>query len=78
MARRPNDKRHKRGNAMAYVFESVPADRALIDVENPREIQWWSKRFGCSVEQLLHAVEEAGNCAAQVAQLLDGKAIVIL
>ena len=63
---------------MAYVFESVPADRGLIDLNDPREINWWCKRFGCSEEQLRRAVLEIGNSAAKVEQLLDGKDIVTL
>ncbi len=63
---------------MAYVFETVPADRGLIDMEDPREIQWWRKRLGCSEEQLRHAVMEVGNSAAKVEQLLDGKEIFVV
>jgi len=63
---------------MAYVFETVPADRGLIDLDDPREVSWWSKRFGCSAQQLRQAVAEVGKSAAQVEQLLDGKDIVAL
>jgi hypothetical protein len=62
--------------AMAYVFESVPADRGRIDLNDPREVNWWSKRFGCSPEQLRRAVSKVGNSAAKVEQLLDGKDIM--
>lgn len=63
---------------MAYVFETLPADRGLIDLEDPREVQWWSKQFGCSEAQLRRAVSKVGNSAANVEQLLDGKDIVVL
>lgn len=63
---------------MAYVFETVPADRGLIDLDDPREVSWWSKRLGCSQQQLRKAVAEVGNSAAQVEQLIDGKDIVAL
>ncbi len=63
---------------MAYVFETVPADRGLIDMDDPREIQWWSKRFGCNPDQLRDAVSEVGTCAAKVEQLLDGKDILVV
>jgi hypothetical protein len=63
---------------MAYVFETIPADRGLIDLEDPREVNWWRKRFDCSEEQLRHAVSEVGNSAANVEQLLDGSDIVVL
>jgi hypothetical protein len=61
---------------MAYVFETVPADRGLIDMDDPREVNWWSKRFGCSEEQLRRAVLKVGDSAAKVEQVLDGKDIV--
>jgi hypothetical protein len=63
---------------MAYVFESIPADRGLIDLDDPREVNWWRKRFGCSEDQLRRAVAEVGNSAANVEQLLDGNDIVTL
>ena len=63
---------------MAYVFENVPADRGLIDLDDPREVNWWRKRFGCSEDQLRHAVAQVGNSAANVEQLLDGSEIVTL
>jgi len=61
---------------MAYVFESIPAERNLIRIDDPREVSWWSKRFGCSESQLREAVAEVGVTAAQVEQLLDGMEIV--
>lgn len=62
---------------MAYVFETIPADRGLIDIDDPREVSWWRKRFDCSEEQLRQAVAEVGRSAAQVEQLLDGCATII-
>ncbi|RZJ20795.1 MAG: DUF3606 domain-containing protein [Haliea sp.] len=61
---------------MAYVFESIPAHRNLIRIDDPREVSWWSKRFGCSEGQLRQAVAEVGLSAAQVEQLLDGVEIL--
>ena len=63
---------------MAFVFETVPADRGLIDLADVREAQWWAKRFGCSEEQLRHAVETVGTSAARVEQLLDGGEMITL
>ena len=63
---------------MAYVFESIPADRAWIDLEDPREVSWWSKRFECNEEQLRRAVARVGPKAAKVEQLLDGSEIHVL
>jgi hypothetical protein len=63
---------------MAYVFETVPADRGLINLNDPREVSWWRKQFDCSEEQLRGAVGQVGNSAAKVEQVLDGKDIVAL
>jgi hypothetical protein len=63
---------------MAYVFETIPADRGLIDLDDPREVNWWRKRFDCSEDQLRQAVSEVGNNAAKVEQLLDGSYVVAL
>ena len=61
---------------MAYVFETLPAERSLIALDDPREVNWWSKRFGCSQQQLRDAVAVVGTSAAQVEQLLDGMQII--
>lgn len=57
---------------MAYVFESIPADRGRIDLNDQREVNWWRKRFDCSEEQLRQAVDKVGDSAAKVEQVLDG------
>jgi len=62
---------------MAYVFETIPANRGLIDLGDPREVSWWRKRFECSEEQLREAVAVVGPSAAQVEQMLDGSPNVI-
>lgn len=63
---------------MAYVFETLPADRSCIDIDDAREVHWWSKQFGCSEQQLRQAVARVGTSAATVEQLLDGKDLFIL
>jgi len=62
---------------MAYVFETIPRDRGRIDLSNPREVNWWRKRFDCSEEQLREAVAEVGDSAAMVEQMLDGRRTLI-
>jgi hypothetical protein len=57
---------------MAYVFDTIPADRGRIDLNDPREVNWWRKQFGCSEAQLRRAVAQVGDSAARVEQLLDG------
>lgn len=63
---------------MAYVFESVPAQRSRIDMTNPSEVVYWSKHFGCNEQQLRQAVEQVGDSSAMVEQLLDGKDLLAL
>jgi len=58
---------------MAYVFESIPRDRGRIDLDDPREVNWWRKQFDCSEAQLRDAVAQVGDTAAFVEQLLDGR-----
>jgi len=62
---------------MAFVFDTVPANRGLIDMDNPREVAWWTKRFACNESQLREAVEQVGPNAAQVEQLLDGQEFIL-
>jgi hypothetical protein len=62
---------------MAYVFETIPANRGLIDMSDPREVSWWRKRFECSEAQLREAVQQVGTSAARVEQLLDGSALPV-
>jgi hypothetical protein len=69
--------KNKLGAPMAYVFETIPADRGLIDMGNPREVSWWRKRFECSEEQLREAVAKVGTNAARVEQVLDGSQMVV-
>lgn len=63
---------------MAYVFETVPAQRSRIDMSNPSEVMYWSKTFGCNEQQLRQAVEQVGDSSAMVEQLLDGKDLIAL
>jgi hypothetical protein len=63
---------------MAYVFESVPAQRSRIDLTNPSEVLYWCKQFGCSEQQLRQAVAQVGDSSAMVEQLLDGKDLLAL
>jgi hypothetical protein len=62
---------------MAYVFESIPRDRGRIDMDDPREVNWWRKQFDCSEEQLRAAVAQVGDSAAMVEQMLDGRRVLI-
>ena len=62
---------------MSSVFETIPAQRNVIELDNPREVSWWIKRFGCSEQQLRQAVAQVGPSAAKVEQLLDGNDVIV-
>ena len=62
---------------MGYVFETIPAQRNIIELDNPREVSWWTKRLECNEQQLRQAVAEVGPSAAKVEQLLDGCDVII-
>ena len=63
---------------MAYVFESIPAQRSRIDMTNPAEVLYWTKTFGCKEQQLRQAMQQVGDSSAMVEQVLDGKDIISL
>lgn len=63
---------------MAYVFETVPALRSRIDMDNPSEVMYWRKQFGRNELQLRHAVARVGDSSAMVEQFLDGKELLAL
>lgn len=62
---------------MSFTIDTVPANRGLIDMNNPREVSWWTKRFVCNEVQLRDAVGQVGPNAAQVEQLLDGQEYIL-
>ena len=49
-------------------------DRSRINVNQPHEMSYWSKKFGVSEAELRSAVEQVGPMAEKVEQQLRGKA----
>jgi len=45
-----------------------PADRSLVNVDEPSEIKYWRKEYGCTEQQLRQAVLAVGVSAARVKQ----------
>ena len=43
-----------------------PQDRAKINVQEKYEMDYWSKKFGVTRDQLRNAVEKVGSSAAAV------------
>lgn len=43
-----------------------PADRSRVNTSEDYEVQYWSKKFGVSAEELKKAVEKVGPMADNV------------
>lgn len=50
-----------------------PADRTRVNVNEDYEVQYWSKKFGVSPDQLRAAVKKVGVMAADVEKELAKK-----
>ena len=50
-----------------------PADRSRINVNEPGEVKFRRKEFGCTEQQLRQAIAAAGDSAAKVSQYLKSK-----
>jgi hypothetical protein len=48
-----------------------PVDRSRIDVNKLWEVLYWTKKFGCTDQQLRNAVQRAGVMAADVEKVLS-------
>jgi hypothetical protein len=42
------------------------ADRSRINVQERYEVEYWTKKFGCSADELKAAVQKAGVMAKDV------------
>lgn len=47
-----------------------PEDPTRINVNQPWELDWWSKRLGVSIEEIKRAVKQVGPLVAKVKQHL--------
>ncbi len=50
-----------------------PADRKRINIYEPYEVEYWTKKFGCSAAELEQAVHVVGIMADTVENYLDSK-----
>jgi hypothetical protein len=50
-----------------------PADASKVNLHEEYEVQYWSKKFGCTAQQLKDAVKKAGAGAAAVEKELKKK-----
>lgn len=46
----------------------VPADPNSVNLNDPAEVSYWRKQYGCTEQQLRHAVAAAGVSAAKLKQ----------
>lgn len=51
-----------------------PQDRTRINLSEDYEVQYWTKKFGVTKEQLAAAVKTAGSSAGAVAHILGKSA----
>jgi len=51
----------------------APADRSQINVNEPSEVQYRRRQFGCTEQQLRQAVAAVGASADKVSQYLKNK-----
>lgn len=51
--------------------KTQPQDAARVNVNEDYEVQYWTKKFGCSKEQLEKAVNAVGTLAEKVGQWLS-------
>ncbi|CAN5433442.1 hypothetical protein BH11BAC1_BH11BAC1_02930 [soil metagenome] len=46
-------------------------DRRQINIHEERDLRYWAKRLGCSVEELKYAVKRAGTSPIKVIRELE-------
>jgi hypothetical protein len=50
--------------------ETQPQDASRINMNEDYEVQYWTKKFGCSKDELKDAVESVGVSAEKVEEFL--------
>jgi hypothetical protein len=50
-----------------------PQDSSRINMSEDYEVQYWTKKFNCSKDELQRAVDAAGASASKVEEYLKGK-----
>jgi hypothetical protein len=62
---------------MARLTKRAMPDRSKIDVDDAKQLKYWTKSLGVSKEDLLDAVEKVGNAAATVRKELQGRGLAM-
>jgi len=55
------------------VKNRAPADRSRVNVDEPAEVNYRRKQYGCTEQQLRQAVAAVGASADKVSQYLKNK-----
>ncbi len=50
-----------------------PADPDTIQIDEPSDVNYWRRKFGCTEPQLRQAIAAVGASAAKVRQFLKNK-----
>lgn len=50
-----------------------PADRSHVNVNEPAELKYWCRKFGCTEQQLRQAIATVGGSAAKITQHFKSK-----
>ena len=51
--------------------KTAPQDALRVNVNEPYEVEYWCKKFGCTSEELKAAVSKAGVMASDIAVALE-------
>jgi hypothetical protein len=57
--------------SMTRTTKRKKSERRQIDIHSESEIEYWSKKLGCSHERLINAVKKAGTSPIKVARELE-------
>ena len=53
--------------------KKIPQDASRININEPYEVEYWCKKFGCAKQELIDAVEINGTSAVRVEEYLKKK-----
>lgn len=48
--------------------ERGPRDRSRVNLDQEHEVRYWTKKFGCTEEELREAVRKVGSSAQAIEQ----------
>lgn len=57
---------HGKDKDMSGLTRKETADRSKINIDRPREVQFWTRHLNITKEELQKAIDKVGNAAAAV------------